>query len=434
MVDVIDVATQLQQWTFEKTSPGRPERSDSSASSPDLYHHENEALRIAAAVDNSKNVESKDSISLQGPYMSSEEDLSPMDGNSSDSDYDDVSIHDFEKEYFSARRMSMARFDKGKSCDMAVMVSYVSAGRPKVIQLANGSSPIRESAQRSASLAQLPITAINKLRKADQSNRLSLRVPQTTSTSRSSSPSPLRAAEPRRPSTGHGPFTHSNSSSSMLHSSETSSFSASSARSTSPAPSEHSLRPATASARPHSQLRSSLYVTSSITPMAFSPLTPQSPEPHSFLSSDPYENSTTNAASPIIKQAPHRRLRSISQKLSLAKISIGTSSKNPYTPTTPQTAPLSSSFTSPKNRLRRNSRVSRAGSIRGPPPEIPPVPTLGPPNPQVKPTTQKLVARGADERAPMLELPPFPDEPESDPVSSIKARRIRKRKSIMDLL
>jgi len=46
----------------------------------------------------------------------------------------------------------------------------------------------------------------------------------------------------------------------------------------------------------------------------------------------------------------------------------------------------------------------------------------------------QLVARGANERAPTLELPPFPDADASSANSSIKSRRIRKRKSLMDLL
>ncbi|PSN74452.1 hypothetical protein BS50DRAFT_567295 [Corynespora cassiicola Philippines] len=464
MVDVA-VSSQLQQWTFEKKpSLGhRSERSDSSTCSPDLYHNEAETLRIdAAAVNNAQNLDTKEPMTLQERYMSSEEDLSPMEGNSSDSEYDDdeeVTIHEVQQECLSARKMSVSHFSKGKSCDMAVTVSYVSAGRPKVIQLANAGSqsPPRPVAQRSASLAQLPMTSANKLRKQDQSARHSLAVSATTSRS----PSPAMSYDSRRPSTGHAqlPFNHSTSN---LHISDSaSSFrTASSVRSASPSVSEistRSVRPASAAATSHSQPRSSLYVVANahhgMPGGPFPPLTPQSPEPHAFLSSDPYENSTTNAASPIIKQAPHRRLRSISQKLSLAKIAITPSTKKwdsrvngkpnnmpptpatPYTPVTPQTAPptMNGSFASPKNRLRRNSKIQRPASVRGPSPDAPPVPTLIP-DPQPRKRMHKMVARGAGEREPVIQIPPCPEDELPDRAASIKSRQIRKRKSLLDLL
>ena len=45
---------------------------------------------------------------------------------------------------------------------------------------------------------------------------------------------------------------------------------------------------------------------------------------------------------------------------------------------------------------------------------------------------RKMIARGANEREPTLELPPCPDEDAG--MGSLKARRVRKRKSLMDLL
>ncbi|KAF2246007.1 hypothetical protein BU26DRAFT_60044 [Trematosphaeria pertusa] len=459
MVDVA-VSAQLQQWSFDKPALVRPERSSSSASSPDLSHREPETLRIDAAVHSSTDLDSKDTRPFQERYLSSEEDLSPMDANSSDSDgYDsEASIHDFEKECLRARKMSISRWEKGRSCDMAVTVSIVSAGRPKMIHLANAGSPIRETAQRSASLAQLPIGAINKLRKQDQETRRSMML---LSSSTSRSPSPAIGLEPRRPSTGHRPFTHSNKSALQLSDSASSFHTASSTRSISPAASENlttSTRPVSAApaSRSQPQPRSSLYVVSNArndSPLSpFPPLTPQSPGPHSFLSSDPYENSNTNAASPIIKSGPHKRLRSISMKLSLAKIAITPSTKKwdsringrggnmpptpatPYTPVTPLTAPATSG-SSPMNKLRRNSRIaSRSSTQRGPSPEIPPVPTISNPPPRWRSPQKKLVARGANEREPMIELPPFPDGDAGPMNNSIKARRVRKRKSLMDLL
>ncbi|ORX92982.1 hypothetical protein BCR34DRAFT_608670 [Clohesyomyces aquaticus] len=467
MVDVA-VSAQLQQWTFEKPSiVGHPERSDSSASSPDLYNqHDNETLRIdAAAVDReSISLDTTKETIFQERYLSSEEDLSPMDHSDSDLDDDDVSIHDGDKENcFSARKMSISRFDKGKSCDLAVTVSYMSAGRPKVIEMPTVGSPMRDTPQRSASLPlnQLPIAAINKLRQVEAASRLSLNT--TTSSSRTRSPSPANRS--RRPSTSHLPF--SNSSSKLNISDSSSSFRASSSRSSSPAMSNNS-RPPSAMAFSNPAPRSSLYLTSTArnSPLVpFPPLTPSSPGPHAFLSSDPYETSTTSAGSPIIKSGPHKRLRSISQKLSLAKIAIIPSKKwdsringksanmpqtpgTPYTPLTPMTAPptnSSSVFSSPKNRLRRNSRASRPTSRIGlPSSEVPPLPTSTTWNgPQALPATKResarLVPRGANEREPTLELPPFPagGEREQYPseemsMSSIKAKRVRKRKSLMD--
>ncbi|KAF2703444.1 hypothetical protein K504DRAFT_178320 [Pleomassaria siparia CBS 279.74] len=482
MVDLA-VSTQLQQWVFEKPSLARPERSDSSASSPDLYHNDSETLRIrTAAMDNdSKDQDSKSTLSFQERYLSSEEDLSPLEGDSdSDNDNDHVSIHEApKKEYLHARKMSISKVDKEKSCDMAVLVSYTSAGRPKMINLdltMLGSEPAPlQRPQRSASLslAQLPITAINKLHKVEQSSRHSMITNPTRPTPLTSrSASPAVSVQSRKSSLA--PTAVSPNDAPL--SSAGSSFAESTTRSSSPRPHEKITRsftdgdalssmPWTSNRRPASSAamipstRSSLYLTTTATtttsapskrpskqPTASTPLTPDS---HSFLSSDPYERSTVTSASPILKSSPHKRLRSISQKLSMAKIAITPSSRKwdtrlygksinspsipptPNTPLTPQTAPLPSSSSSSTNRLQRNSRISLRPASRIGSPDMPPMPSLL--EPQPRSLLQKLVPRGANEREPMLELPPFPAE-EVDPSASLKARRIRKRKSLMDLL
>ncbi|KAF2276437.1 uncharacterized protein EI97DRAFT_39803 [Westerdykella ornata] len=462
MVDVA-VSAQLEQWAFDNKS--RAQHPDSSASSPQLCHAESETLRLhvdAPTVDDSTSPESKKALSvdLQDRYLSSEEDLSPME--MSDAEDEVASIHEAEQACCQARKMSVSRYERGKSCDMAVLVSYVSAGRPKVIDLAALASPVRDLPQRSASLAQLPMDSISKLKKMEQSSQLSSSAPSTIS--RPVSPASSRPAS-RRPSTTYVPS--SNNSSSLRISASSSSFTDGSTRSNSPAVSEVVNPPASVSThRPPAlmQHRSSLYVPSSSSQTRpFPPLTPLSPETPSFLSSDPYESSTTSAASPIIKSSTHKRLRSISQRLALAKIAITPSTRKwdtringrpnplpptpatPYTPMTPQTAPIaasSSSFSPPKG-LRRHSRLSRPTSVRDPSPEIPPVPQSArlPPTTTQRPSMQKLVPRGADEREPILELPPCPDEPEDagrsgqGSAASVKSsRRIRKRKSLMDLL
>ncbi|KAF2202629.1 hypothetical protein GQ43DRAFT_447997 [Delitschia confertaspora ATCC 74209] len=443
MVDVT-VSTQLQQWSFDKPSEVRPGRSDSAASSPDLY--DQDTVRIdTSAVEGSKDLDSKETL-FQERYLSSEEDLSPMEADS-----DDGSMHEMEEQVFSVKRMSIARFDKGQSCDTAVLVSYVSAGRPKVIEVPNPStSPIREKigqaerterTERAASIA-LPAQTM-RLRLADRASRLSLAL---TSRSRSSSP-----AVSRRPSVSKASSTKEQSP--LRATDSSSSLTNSSTKSTTSPTSENLVHPPTAAAaplpRPVSRT-SSLYITTIRSPSTPFPslMTPTSPEPHTFLSSDPYENSTTSAASPIIKSAPHRRLRSISQKLSLARIAISPTTKKwdsrvngrpamPPTPgsatipTTPMSAPLTSS-SSPKAKLRRNSRlVPRGANEREPPLEMPTMPQSAVERPSSRRMT-KLVPRGADERAPPLELPPFPDDESSDAVSSVKTRTVRKRKSLMD--
>ncbi|KAF1969623.1 hypothetical protein BU23DRAFT_234696 [Bimuria novae-zelandiae CBS 107.79] len=483
------VSTQLQQWSFEKSASVRPERFDSTASSPDLSHREPETLRLdAAAVRAATSMDSQDQATFQERYLSSEEALSPIDGNTSDDDYDsdNVSIHEAEAKpsFFKARTMSVSRWDKGKSCDLqAVTVSYVSAGRPKVIELAQ--SPVLETPQpqRTVSLAQLPIAAVSKLRQQDQETRRSLIVKSSMKCSDSapaisidirrtsvdivpythikssmkrSETAPAISIDTGRTSAETSPYTHSNKSAVHLSDSRPGSSlrsGRSTPRSSSPSVSEKS----TASPRPVSPApRSSLYMSSHARTNPLTPLTPHSPGPHAFLSSDPYENSTTNAASPLIKTSPQKRLRSISQKLSLARIAIAPAKKwdsrvngragnfpptpnTPYTPLTPQSAPLPTTTTSTTNKLRRNSRLapssSRPGTshgARGPSPDIPPMPTITM-SPQEH-GSKKLVARGADEREPILELPPCPVNKGPSPMNSVKSRRIRKRKSLMDLL
>jgi hypothetical protein len=474
MADVT-VSAQLQHWTFEKQSHAtRSERSgsDSSASSPILCDGAPETLRFdTAPAQQPSPAPRKESIVLQDRYMSSEEALSPADDGSSDSeyDYDDVVIHDPTKEC-KARTMSISRWDKGKSCDMAVMVSYAFVGRPKVVEL-DCRSPTTDLPpplqQRSASVANLPMAAISQLRK-DAAQRLSMKVPaskQLSSTPPSRTTTPPVELESRRPSTSYSPSTKNASTLNLTESASTaSSFqTAPSTRSISPAVDELLARPSLAPIDVPSSARSSVYVPSysrsalsrtQTTQSLWAPPTPSSPAAHAFLSSDPYENSNTHSASPIIKAGPHKRLRSISMKLALAKIAIGPSKKTydaringkvpptpstPYTPTTPQTAPLdgSSSFISPQ-KLRRASTIlrpkSRHDSTRGPSPEFaPPVPVMNSSSVASK-RMSKMAPRGANEREPTLVLPPCPSDTDDDGMSSFKSRTLKKRKSLMSLM
>jgi hypothetical protein len=456
MADV-RVSTQLQQWTFEKSPiTSRPERSDSSSSSPDLSHLEPETLRIdqaAAAVQKAQNMVASNRASFQERYLSSEEDLSPMDGNSSD-DYDsDVSIHEV------------------KQCF-------------QVIDCASLASPVRENVRRRASLQHPPLAPTVD----DQRKQARRSMMPSTSTTRSNSPA--ISIDSLRPSTSRAPYAHSNKSGLNI-SDSTSSHMSSSTRSSSPSVSEKAqkpTRPASAAGSLHPlSRRSSIFhlasanhtmsivsspnsatdrsTTYQMPPLdrsttgSMAPPTPLSPEPHAFLSSDPYESTNINSASPIIKSPPHKRLRSISARLSLAKIAITPSTRkwdsringkpgqmpltpaSPYSPMTPQSAPLAAGpGASPLKKLQRNSRMMQRSSTIASPvssSEMPDV-TLMPAPPTRRFASERMIARGADEREPMLELPPFPEELNMDTASlshgSVKSRKIRKRKSLMDLL
>lgn len=469
------VSTQLPQWNYGKpTITTRTERSgsDSSASSPNLCNDEHETLRLDTAATQTIK---KGSISLQDRYMSSEEDLSPAcedSGSESEYDLDDADIEDLTQQCHSAKRMSMSRWNQGKSCDTAVKVSYAFVGRPKVVEL-NLGSPVLERpmlTQRSASLANLPATALSKLQKTDQAQRHSLNVVPVSK--RPVSPltrpiSPLAIIEPRRPSTSYSPSSKTSTLNLGDLASTASIDTAPSSRSASPAVTAP-VRPASATPEGASSRRSSVYVPTGARPELqriqttqtqfrhshqMAPPTPMSPATHAFLNTDPFAKPAANTTIPANKPSTHRRLRSISMKLSLARIAITPSSSkkntnntpaSPYTPLTPQTAPIeaTSGFASPMpNKLRRASTIlrpkSRGGEdSRGPSPDMapPPVPVLNRASTMGVPQRHsKMVARGANEREPTLVLPPFTDM-DVNPMASVKSGKLRKRKSLMDLL
>jgi hypothetical protein len=434
-----------------------------------MANDEHDTLRLDTAATQTIK---RGSISLQDRYMSSEEDLSPAcddSGSESEYDYDDVVIHDLTKQCQSAKRMSMSRWNQGKSCDMAVKVSYAFVGRPKVVEL-NLGSPVLERPmlqQRSASLANLPETAMSRLQKADQVQRHSLNVVPVLK--RPISPlsrplSPLAIVEPRRPSTSYSPSSKTSTLNlGDLTSAASSIDTAPSSRSASPAV-VVPTRPASATPETASSRRSSVYVPTGVRPELQRIQTtqtqfrhshqpsPMSPATHAFLNTDPFAKPAASTNIPANKPSTHRRLRSISMKLSLARIAITPSSSkknnnalaSPYTPNTPQTAPIeaSSGFTSPMpNKLRRASTIlrpkSRGGETsRGPSPEMapPPIPALNRASTMGLPQrNSRMVARGANEREPTLVLPPFTDM-DAHSMASVKSGKLRKRKSLMDLL
>ncbi|KAF2496574.1 hypothetical protein BU16DRAFT_336429 [Lophium mytilinum] len=446
MVDV-QAPTQLQQWTFQKAA-ARPDRSDSAATSPDLY--DTEAVKIPpTATTQSPDESDRPESFYQDRYLSSEEDLSPMEDFF---DEDDVVFEG--ADCVSAKAVAMPGSNKAKACDMAVVVSYVSAGRPKIVDMTNLSPPMRQRSGRSASLVDL--SAVFKANLANQTPRFSLSAgtPSKTLYNPASGPPPRKSFTPEL---------------SALRIST----SPSSPRSSMPVSNESLHRPKTAraSSSQYSQAsRGSVRITTTLasnpsisSPSTASPFTPQTP---SFLSSDPFATDSTSAASPIIKNAPHKRLRSLSRGLSLAKNAvlptykkveprdrvrvsgggwgiIGESPITPRTPLTPMT-PISAGpkapIVSPKKGVKL---VARGANEREPMFELPPLTRELELEEQrerareerVKQLKKQLVPRGANERAPTLELPPCPDSDRESIRSTsdkVPTRRLKKRRSLMD--
>jgi hypothetical protein len=425
MVDVA-ISSQLQQWIFDKTI--RPQRSNSAATSPDLCG--SEALRISpTAVETPQDLETTEAI-FQDRYLSSEEDLSPM-----ESDSGEGIIFEGGDDYLSAKRISFSGPELSKACDLAVVVSYVSAGRPKIVNLPLA---IRERPSRSSSLVNLSESAKPLL---PQPSRLSLST---------SSSGPSSASGSRRPSTANNLFSQEPSTLRISTSSASSPPTDTSSQRSASSPSATSdfKRPYTA--RATSSLyskspRTSEYPTSANSPSSpfpslLTPATPSTPQTPSFLSSDPFANDSMSTASPIIKNAPHKRLRSISRTLSLAKIAVIPTYKkvetkkdttrggwgspvSPYAPQTPIPA-----IVLPSPALSRGKRASQM-MLRGADKREPPFELLSVPADLSDPIQRpRMVPRGADERASPIELPPFP----TNDVPNIKTRRLRKRRSLID--
>ncbi|KAK7520636.1 hypothetical protein IWZ03DRAFT_142937 [Phyllosticta citriasiana] len=143
MVDVHSLSSaQHPQWPLAKSyEQGRS--SGSPASTPDL--DDSERIRIAPSSTHHHHhpvLRSSDAL-LQERYLSSEEDLSPTDRDSTESfelDEDDVEI--MEAELVSPR---LSATSIPSPCKVATAVSYVSAGRAKVVDLSEN-AVLREQA------------------------------------------------------------------------------------------------------------------------------------------------------------------------------------------------------------------------------------------------------------------------------------------------
>jgi hypothetical protein len=128
-----------------------------------------------------------------------------------------------------------------------------------------------------------------------------------------------------------------------------------------------------------------------------------------FLTQDPFESKQSS-------RMGHSRFRNISQKFTRFAL---------YSPGLPQkmeTSPTSISKRSPTT-LQKPSNAPPA-QLRE---SIP-----SPQSPSPAPTTvkRKMIPRGAAERAPPIELPPFPDD-EVEELTTFRSHKIRRRKSVL---
>jgi hypothetical protein len=144
-----------------------------------------------------------------------------------------------------------------------------------------------------------------------------------------------------------------------------------------------------------------------------------------FLSTDPFENAMDAKRPSTPKHAGHSRLRNLSQKISRFALN------------SPSTVDVSSreQFEQPPPPKQR--KIQRKSSMhQSSPAHLSLVNSLLEPQQQFtverKMVPRKMVARGAAERAPPVELPPFPgDDDEMDSPKSIRSQPFIRRKSLL---
>ncbi|KAF2140265.1 uncharacterized protein K452DRAFT_53573 [Aplosporella prunicola CBS 121167] len=529
-----DVQLQMQQpWLLEKTYH-RPQHSDSAATTPDL--DDSDRIRLQPSSPSALPDLDSSEVMLQDRYLSSEEDLSPTDAESGDN-FDD--IEDEEPVIMDASAVPttpIAASAGPKPCNLATAVSYVSAGRAKVVDVAELAT-IRErtysvpAVANAVPILRSPVPRMSRLsfsehRQPVSADRASFLHTQNSpklmtierNRRKSSAPSALRppltrsplsydAASappiPLTPSTGslrsqvriNRHYSMATPPSHMLDNNRpklqrsTTDFRSqltptpelSPSRSPSPAVTESELEVLTppspiaeTTARPSSARSSYSQISRSKrastiharqrsgsmqlprSNLSSSPTAPPMPlGAPAFLNSDPFAKKESPKKEEDSSKPAHRRLRSISRTLSLAKIAVlpqgkrgnknksksiigkdsfdilspispmtnpaGVSAPSPMMPPTPMTpgspsTPASSTMYSPRSSSRM-SESSRSGSIGE--------------SYYPRPSTAnriKMEARGAAERAPVFELPPFPDDSE---YQYPPRRRLTKRRSML---
>ncbi|KAJ9659478.1 hypothetical protein H2201_007369 [Coniosporium apollinis] len=369
--------------------------------------------------------EEKEITLFQDRYMSSEEDLSPIEVNLDDT----LSVNDEVADYVTARPVTIGPSKPKKSGDLAVVVSMASVGRPKMVDLPSPTAVARTS--RIFSLGSPSL-----ITKPSHSDLVRTSTSSTTSMPAASTegrPPAPRAVSVQLLSTSRA------STRSISTGSETPSWTSS----TTKAGSSHRSSSPTSILKPlNSPYRSSLasIPLTSACPTLKAATSAQAPLPAytrpktpSFLSSDPFPS--IHEADPAAKPS-HSRLRSLSRVFSTARMAVSSSKKGtdnrnstpnpsrPSTPTAPALPPRRPSMTRPQT-----AGAGARASVM--------LPLTTPADnasewdkPRSKP---KMVARGAAERAPTIELPPFPDE-EDDKEVEFKRRRLGRRKSFLGLI
>ncbi|OJD33007.1 transmembrane protease serine 9 [Diplodia corticola] len=216
----------------------------------------------------------------------------------------------------------------------------------------------------------------------------------------------------------------------------------------------------------HARQRSGSIQLPPFAPNAASPLTPLTPQTPTFLNTDPFAKKEEDKTEDTSKPA-HRRLRSISRTLSLAKIALNPQGRRGSTwgkskvktdkvhrdsmdlqsPISPMTQ-TKESFLSVSSPLAPNMPPTPVT----PGMQMPPTPNTAVFSPRTSsrmsnntvedeferpPRTSslghrpRLVPRAADEREPAVKLPPFPDA--DDEMRVPGRRRLTKRKSMLGL-
>lgn len=531
-----------EQWTVEK-SYNRSHHNESPSSTSDL----DDADRIRLTRSTTMPLPSLEAPSmLQDRYLSSEEDLSPTvsdsaersdDNDSDDDDNDDVAVEIVE----ATTIVPPATAANGK---LARAVSYVSAGRAKVVNMSETQSmrertfsvpavasavpilksPVPRMSRMSFGTYKAPATTIPE---ASIYHTISpVTIPPRSERRKSSMPSR------ERPSISRSPLSYDPSTAPPLPPAGSLRSSAKVARHYSlAAPPSHNFynsdrpkllrsttdvratlapSPPPLPARSHStepaspilerppvladaELRRPSSVRSSYSPQskrasvlhsrqrsgsiqlpafapATAPLTPLTPDTPNFLNIDPFAKKEENKTEDTGKPA-HRRLRSISRTLSLARIALvpqnkrgstwgkskGKADKNhrdsmdvaspispmtqcnvakdgyfpmpsplapnmpptPITPGTPIPTTPNTAVFSPRTSSRLSNNTPEEDEVQFPP------------RTSSLAARPRLVARAADEREPTFQLPPFPDA--DDDVRMPGRRRLTKRKSLLGI-
>lgn len=546
MVDV-RISQQIPQWTVEK-SYHRSQHNESPASTPDLDDQD----RIRLARSSTMPLPSLEPPSmLQDRYLSSEEDLSPTVSDSAEQFDDD---DDEVVEIVEATTIVSPILSKAQPCKVAKAVSYVSAGRAKVVDM-NETHPTRErtfsvpAVANAVPILKSPVPRMSRMSLGNykvpaSTDRPSLprqstysdgqfacsspAVPPRSERRKSSMParekppmirSPLSfdpSSAPPVPSSGSlrssakvaRHYSMAAAPSSSIYNSDRPKLMRSTtdlrntlspsppplptrSQSTEPEPISPMLerppipadpelrRPSSVrssySQSPHSKRASAIHVrqrSGSIQLPPFAPnASPLTPETPTFLNTDPFAKKEEDKPEENGKPA-HRRLRSISRTLSLAKIALvpqnkrgstwgkskGKADKNhrdsmdllsPISPMTQSNVPKESYLTVSSPLV---ANMPPTPVTPGTP--IPPTPSTAvfsprtssrlsnntiedekeverPPRTSSLAQRPRLVPRGADEREPPLRIPPFPES--DDEVRVPGRRRLTKRKSMLGL-